>query len=925
MAKQKAPPGVAQMSEKEFSELLAKRNPKASTLNNVLEKMAAQNASIKASSPQFIGVKSPSSMSQESKAQVIEKNAAKQEQSRILKQNESNNEKVLKANDEIIKGDKKLIDVEKKLTSTLEKLVSALQKSSGLGTGPVTPSARAQELADSRKLDYRTFGQRIKDKIYGVGGNKFDANSLRYKFGTLKGLAETTGLIKRGSGSALESKLAIREEEMQTAESVAKLRGEDTEKGKAYYLGKAKESTAAKRELQEAEEKIKIHREAGLSDEEIQATREGKKLFQARDLAASKVISSDPKMKSEKAGLLGTRNQSIRFAGPGSSSESIFSPDTTEKESETGRVIGEQTDLLRKIEKNTRGGKLGLGEDGNKKEGVLSGLMDTLGNLAMFSAGGRMLRGAGAGLAKGAGKLGGVARGAAGGAAKGLGGIGKFAAKNAGKLKVGGGVLAGGLAAYEGYSDYQDASAAEQAGEITSSEADIKKTGAVTGAAGGLGGAAAGAIAGSAFGPVGTVVGGAVGGLAGSKIGKGIGEWGAKTWKGLTGKDDKSQPMRMGNFDNDQDDLSGPDPTPEQLKAFKEQKQKDIASGKIQLHMNADSGFSEDEIYSTMWKAEENKKRRAARKAGANNASKPELKIFGKTIDEWSGKKKPAGQASKDGTITESYRTNLKNVSQDEVEKHPNYKKYLADAKRMGDTDDEAADYATELVYGDMAKGTGVSMSAAGAISGDPTQHPNYKKYVDEELKLAGNSRFGQDAAYDKAKMRVKADMVSGNNIPTTTSNAPKKEAKKPELKIFGKTIDEWTKKKKLAETPKSAKPSRSDMLKDKALDDLADQEAQELISAARDSGALSDPGKVKQVYPARSAEMQSADKVAQASAQNDSMKYTTNKQGDQTLVNAPTNINKVTQTSVTKRPARSPDWYENRHRYKGMVPNVSF
>lgn len=822
MAKQKAPPGVAQMSEKEFSELLAKRNPKASTLNNVLEKMAAQNLNIKASSPEFIGVKSPSSMAQETKAQVIEKNAAKQEQSRILKQNESNNEKVLKANDEIIKGDKKLIDVEKKLTSTLEKLVSALQKSSGLGTGPVTPSARAQELADSRKLDYRTFGQRIKDKIYGVGGNKFDANSLRYKFGTLKGLAETTGLIKRGSGSALESKLAIREEEMQTAESVAKLRGEDTEKGKAYYLGKAKESTAAKRELQEAEEKIKIHREAGLSDEEIQATREGKKLFQARDLAASKVISSDPKMKSEKAGLLGTRNESIRFAGPGSSSESIFSPDTTEKESETGRVIGEQTDLLRKIEKNTRGGKLGLGEDA-KKEGVLSGLMDTLGNLAMFSAGGRMLRGAGAGLAKGAGKLGGVARGAAGGAAKGLGGIGKFAAKNAGKLKVGGGVLAGGLAAYEGYSDYQDASAAEQAGEITSSEADIKKTGAVTGAAGGLGGAAAGAIAGSAFGPVGTVVGGAVGGLAGSKIGKGIGEWGAKTWKGLTGKNE------------------------------------------------------------------------------------------------------PANQMPKDGTIAESYRANLKNVSQDEVENHPNYKKYLADAKQMGDTDDEAADYATELVYGDMAKGTGVSMSAAGTTSGDPTQHPNYKKYLDEELKLAGNSRFGQDAAYDKAKMRVKADMVSGNNIPTTTSNAPKKEAKKPELKIFGKTIDEWTKKKKLAETPKSAKPSRSDMLKDKASDDLADQEAQELISAARDSGALSDPGKVKQVYPARSAEMQSADKVAQASAQNDSMKYTTNKQGDQTLVNAPTNINKVTQTSVTKRPARSPDWYENRHRYKGMVPNVSF
>ena len=122
-------------------------------------------------------------------------------------------------------------------------------------------------------------------------------------------------------------------------------------------------------------------------------------------------------------------------------------------------------------------------------------------------------------------------------------------------------------------------------------------------------------------------------------------------------KDNKSQPMSMGNFDDDQDDLSGPDPTPEQLKAFKEQKQKDIASGKIQLQMNADSGFSEDEIYSTMWKAEENKKRRAAPElkifgktiqTASKVPEKPQLKIFGKTIAELTGKKKSTDLADQE-------------------------------------------------------------------------------------------------------------------------------------------------------------------------------------------------------------------------------------------------------------------------------------
>jgi hypothetical protein len=922
MAKnQKAPPGVAQLSEKEFSELLSKRNPKSSTLNNVLEKLAAQNNNVKASSVEFAGVKPE----QESKVKTIEKNVAKQEESNKLRETASVNQKILKTNDDAIKGDKKLLEVEKKLTSTIEKLVAAIQKSSGLGTGPVSPSSRAQELADSRKIDYRTFGDRVKDKIYGQGGNKFDPNSLKYKFGTLRGLAETTGLVKRGSNSAFESMLARREEQMQTAESVSKLRGEDTEKGRAYYLGKAKESTAAKRELQLAEEQLNIHRQAGLSDEEIQATKEGKKLFQARDLAAGKVLSTDPKMKSEKAGLLATSGEkSIRFAGPSSSA------DISEEEAEFTRTAGEQTDLLRKIEKNTRKGgvKAGLDEAGNNEagnKGAIGGLMDTLGNLALGASGARMLGGAKGGIAKGASKL---AGGAKAGVAKGVGGIGQFAAKHAGKLKVGGGVLAGGLAAYEGYSGYQEASEAEQAGIITGDEADIKKTGAVTGAAGGLSGAAAGAMAGSLAGPIGTVVGAAIGGIAGSKLGKSIGEWGASTWKNLTGKGDKA-------------------------------------------------------------------------------------------IQTPQDQQKP---------IQENYQADLKGITQEQIENHPNYKKYLAEGKKLGDTDDEAADYAQNLVYKDMAKSAssgknfeisgqvdsnayknhpnykkhleehlskaktplskdiaynkarmqtqadmleeqkGISQSS-NLVSSDPTKHPNYQKHLDNQLKLASDKPWSQDAAHKMAAELTRADMRKEQT--GINASAPKVEPK-PKKSAFNNSgfatadanyFNSWGKKKSQDKQPKVDKSSKTDdfvddepdlsgpnptaaQLKAYKAQKKKDQASGKIeMSMAADSGFSEDEiyatmykadhakketfqekfQRLRKQAEAEAAPNDSADKVAQASAQNDSMKYNTNKQGDQTLVNAPTNINKVTQTSVNKRPARSPDWYENRHRYKGMVPNVSF
>jgi hypothetical protein len=144
---------------------------------------------------------------------------------------------------------------------------------------------------------------------------------------------------------------------------------------------------------------------------------------------------------------------------------------------------------------------------------------------------------------KTAGKAGKVA-GKLGTVGKGLGMLGKIAGPAAG-------ILAVGTAAYEGYSEYQDAADKVKSGELTQKEGQVEKTkavtGAVGGAAGGAGGAYAGGLAGAAIGTmifpgVGTVVGGAlgagIGGLAGyfggKAAGKAVGEVGAKGYQSLS-------------------------------------------------------------------------------------------------------------------------------------------------------------------------------------------------------------------------------------------------------------------------------------------------------------------------------------------------------------------------------------------------------
>ena len=218
--------------------------------------------------------------------------------------------------EKLIKSDKAILDSQKKLNKNLERLNNVITRSS-LGSGKPGPanvsSQRGEQLAGEQPLDYRSIGQRIKDKFMGRGSNKFDPNSYRYKFGTLRGLAETTGLVTKGSGGFVDKYLAVREEERRSADVMSKLNpqmknlsqfGGSQSKVNAFYLQKAKEASQSKRELQTEQERLEALRVSGMSEEEIQRTTGGGRQIEKRDVAATKLINTDPRYKGESLGLL---------------------------------------------------------------------------------------------------------------------------------------------------------------------------------------------------------------------------------------------------------------------------------------------------------------------------------------------------------------------------------------------------------------------------------------------------------------------------------------------------------------------------------------------------------------------------------------------------------------------------------------------
>lgn len=372
------------------------------------------------------------------------------------------------------------------------------------------------------RREYRGIGERLRDKIIGRGGDKYDENSLRYKFTTARGFADTIGLVDKNSTGFFGDILAKREEGQRYVDDAVKLNpqmknlaqfGGDESKVRDFYLKQFEQVKSKEKELQAINRELAGMKSRGLSDEEIARTTGGKSLLKTQGTLASELGNLDFRYKglskSENAEVekaKSTKGNVIPFPGTAGDKETVL---------EDQRLMSEQTELLRQIEENTRIKALPeVKQKEEKGRGLLSALMD------MLSMGRGLL-----------GRLAGGAR-AAGGAVLGAGK--KVLGALGGKAgRVLGPAAAIGAGIYQGYTDWNEADRKVQAGEITEREGTVEKGGAVGGglgtAGGALGGGKIGAMIGTAIMPgvgtaIGGILGGIIGGLAGGEFGKSVGK-----------------------------------------------------------------------------------------------------------------------------------------------------------------------------------------------------------------------------------------------------------------------------------------------------------------------------------------------------------------------------------------------------------------
>jgi hypothetical protein len=398
--------------------------------------------------------------------------------------------KEINSKQEELKSNEKLLDSHKKLTTNIEKLTKTISDSV-LGKNKAKAD-RAEEIAGKQKLDYRGIGQQFKEKIMGRGGDKFDTNSLRYKLGSLRGLARTTGLVSEGG--FIDNKLAVREERLRTATRMTEANAgmenlkQFGSKGavEQYYQRRGKDVIKARAGLQSEEYNRNKYREAGISDEEYERTSGGKQQMKRLAEAGQGVINTDPRMQGEKKGAV--------IFGEDRGEESLDDKyNVSEEEKSQLRAIesvSEPTEELINITK----------VENERKEKADKELLDAVKGIET-SGGGAL------------GAVGNTASGLTGGKGKAIGRGARYLSKvgGVGKLAKGLGIGAVGALAGEGI----------QMGGDKLKEAGYEKTGKAVGVAGtATKYAGYGAMIGSVVPGVGTAIGAGIGGVLGA--GKGV-------------------------------------------------------------------------------------------------------------------------------------------------------------------------------------------------------------------------------------------------------------------------------------------------------------------------------------------------------------------------------------------------------------------
>lgn len=480
-------PGLSFKTEQEFTKQMGSTMNPAS-LQQVIKQLRTNNLSAKSISTDSISAKTLAEPVIKDSKQVQEKQEEKKSGQHLLESN-------------------------KKLATNIEKLTKTISDSI-LGKNKAKAD-RAEEIAGKQKLDYRGIGQQFKEKIMGRGGDKWDPNSLRYKLGSLRGLARTTGLVSEGG--FLDNKLAVREERLRTAtrmtEANAGMENLKQFGSKAavenYYQRRGQDAIKARAGLQTEQYNRDKYREAGMSDEEYERTTGGRQQMKRLAEAGQAVINVDPRLQGEKKGA-------IKFAGPDDDKLNV-----SEEEASQLKAIESVSEPVKELINITK-------VENERKTKADADLLEAVKGIETTGSGALSA-------------VGDIASGLTGGKGRAIGRGAKYLSKvgGIGKLAKGIGIGAVGALAGEGI----------QMGGDKLKEAGYEKTGKAVGVAGtATKYAGYGAMIGSVIPGVGTAIGAGVGGVIGA--GKGIyDQYYKASPKSATASNKENHSMRMDTSD----------------------------------------------------------------------------------------------------------------------------------------------------------------------------------------------------------------------------------------------------------------------------------------------------------------------------------------------------------------------------------------
>jgi len=260
------------------------------------------------------------------------------------------------------------------LKKNFDKLTDEIKKS--VAARPNVSNEEAARITDKSKGfdQFKTVGERIQEK----------KEAIKYNFNTLRGLANTVGIVKKGSGGILDTALAKREARIQYGkDAVATASKENGPVNERAIKATAERNfTSAQKlapEMRKNEKEIARLKEEGYSEEQIANTG----LIENRAKLATEYSSYDSRVQEKQETAI--RDTSDR--APSKKIETAKEPIDASTFSDEAQIEGQRlqestVDLLTKIEENTRAGKdasVKPGKENSRGGGILDNIMGFLG------------------------------------------------------------------------------------------------------------------------------------------------------------------------------------------------------------------------------------------------------------------------------------------------------------------------------------------------------------------------------------------------------------------------------------------------------------------------------------------------------------------------------------------------------------------